>query len=88
MPAKLGVKIPKSGDGAQSVRQVVGVSVREAARTGPKVDSGAGEDTACGISPEEGVAGEEFTKGAAVILMEPWAPIFKRACNWLLACGA
>lgn len=88
MPAKLGVKIPKGSDGAQPVRQVVGVRVREAARTGPKVDGGTGKDAPCGISPEEGVAGEELTEGAAVILMEPWAPIFKRAYSWYLACGA
>lgn len=63
MATELRVEIPERSNCAEAVREVVGVCVGETTRAGAEVDSGAGEDAAAGVPPEEGVASVELAEG-------------------------
>lgn len=56
MSTSLGVKRSKSSNGAEAKRQVVGVSVREAARSRSKVDGGTWKYALAVVTLEVGVA--------------------------------
>ena len=80
MTTKRRIKRPKCCNRTKAVREVVGVRVWEAARTGSKID-GAGKNTILEVAPEEGVTLKELRESGAVVAVQPRTPERQGACS-------